>query len=172
VTGKIHDALRVARRTWGSLGPSIGSSRENCLRKTLIGNIQRSISLNPSSLHRYVRDAEAWIIRDPKRIELSSIELRGDSLKCASQGLVSCTLFCRSEASSGTGPLNPNEMPTRAPDHRIESRRFDLFNLSPVLTERYSRRIYVIWQDASVTKEDRMPRHAWALFDCPIATTW
>lgn len=168
----MHDALRIALQLGSRLAPSIGLSCENCLRKTLIGDIQRSVSLNPSSLHCYVRDAEAWIIRDPKRIKFSSIKSRGDSLKCASQGLVSCTLFCSSEASSGTGPLNPNEMPTRAPDHRIESGRFDLFNLSPVLAERYSRRIHVIWQDATVAKEDRMPRHAWASFACPSATTW
>jgi hypothetical protein len=168
----MRDALRRAPATWVSLSLSIGSSCEDCSRKTLIGNIQRSVSLNPSSLHRYVRDAEAGIFRDPKRIKFRSIKSRGDSFKRTSYGLVSCTLLRRSDAASGTRPLHPDEMPTGAPDHRVESGCFNLFNLSPVLTERYSRRIYVIWKDATVAKKDRMPRHAWALFDCAITTTW
>ena len=60
------------------------------------------------------------------------------------------------------------------PARRIIALKADasiFFNLSPVLTERYSRWIYVIRQNATVTKEDRMPRHAWALFDCPNTTT-
>jgi hypothetical protein len=123
--------------------------------------------LDLSSLHGYFCDAEAWIIFDSKRIKFSRVESPGDSIESMGYGVESGTLLRRSEASSGTRALHPNEMPTRAPNHRIKYGRLDLFKLRPILTERRSHGIYAIRQGAIVTKENGMQRHALALFDCP-----
>ena len=145
----------------------ISSSSLSCekrLRRIFVGNVQRGVLLNLSGLHGYIRDVKAGIMLDPKRIKLRRIESSRDSIECTCQGLVNSTLFCRSEASPGTSPLHPNEMPTRTSNHRVESGCFDLFDLSPVLTERHSRRLNALRQYATSAQENTMRRHAcWPL---------
>jgi hypothetical protein len=136
-----------------------------------IGNVERSVFLNPARLQCDRCDMEPWVSSDANGIELRGVTSLRDSCKCARQTIPGRRFLGLSKASSRAGTLNPHEVPARMADHGIENRRRNLLYKRPFVAYRFPERIQPIGQDAPLAQENGVAFHACALLDASGAST-
>lgn len=120
---------------------SSGLLRGNGLGLLYGYSFQRCVKLNLERLYCYIRQLKSRVVRHLYRVKLSSIELLRYSLERAGQGSANRRFFREPDAPSGTGFLQPNEMPSGAADHGVENKRRDLFHNRPPITDRLLARV-------------------------------
>ena len=99
------------------------------------GNVQRGVSLNLEGLYGDIRDVESRVLCDLNRIKLRGVESLRYSFERMGQGSAGRRFFRQPKASSGTGLLQPHEMPASLADHGVENERRDLFNNRPIFAD-------------------------------------
>ncbi len=120
----------MAQRPTASIG-TLGLSRRNGHGILHDSNVQRCVPLNLEGLYSDIRDLKSRVLCDLKRIKLRGIESLCYSLERKGQGAADRRFFRKPDASSGTGILQPHEMPASPADHGVENERRDLFNNGP-----------------------------------------
>jgi hypothetical protein len=81
-------------------------------------------------------------------------------------------LFCSPVSLARTGSLHPHEVPASSPDHHIEIRRFNLFNMGPIVTKGLSPRVNTIRQRAPAAQKDGMQHHGFTLLEVTIGVVF
>ena len=97
-----------------------------------------------------LRNVEAGILCYSNRIQFGSVESLGNSLERMGQSSGGYALPSFPEASSGTGTMDPNKVPSRLANHRIEDWRSEIFDNRPVSANGLLERIKSIWEDAAL----------------------
>jgi len=136
-----------------------------------IGNVERSVFLDPARLQRDSCDMEPQVFSNENGIELRCVTSLRDSRECARQTFPGRRFLGRSKTSSRAGTLNPHEVPARMADHGIENRRRNLLYKRPFVAYRFPERIQPIGQDAPLAQENGVAFHACALLDASGAST-
>jgi len=147
-----------------------GLLRWICLRMPLVGDIKHGVLLDPVTLHRDLGHTEAGIFRDVNGIEFRRIALLVHCAERTNQSSINRFFPCSSKAPSRAGTRQPDKMPARLADHRIEHRGRDFVHKHPVSAKRLPKWIQMTRQDASFTQENGMELHACALLDTVGAT--
>jgi len=99
------------------------------------------VPLNLERLYSDIRDLKSRVLCDLKKIKLCGIELLRYSFERARQGSADRSFFRQPNAPSGTGILQPHEMPASLADHGVENERRNLFNNGPICADGLQARV-------------------------------
>jgi hypothetical protein len=131
----------------------------------LVGNAKRGVLLNLAGLNRDPCDVKTRIFCDLNGVEFRGVALTADLPKRASHSSMGCIVSRYAHSSSGARAMHKDKVPSGTPDHSIEDRRRDLFNMSPTIKKRLAKRIQIIRQDAITAQEYGMQFHSRTLLD-------
>jgi hypothetical protein len=96
---------------------------------------QRGVLLNLDCLYSDSRDLKSRVLCDLNRVEFRGVESLRNSFEGANQGSADRHFLRQPEAQSGTGPLEPHEMPASLANHSVKNARRDLFNNGPLIAD-------------------------------------
>jgi hypothetical protein len=141
-----------------------GLSRRDNHSMPVCGNLQRSELLDVTGLHYDDCNVDAKESLSLNGNKLGGVVFFRHAIQSARQRSLRSICLRRPKTSSAVGAHHAQKVPAHSANHRIQNRRSDVFDDSPVFVDNFPDGIQAIRQGAIFPQKNRMRDQACALF--------